>query len=240
MINGKRVIAIVPARAGSKGLPGKNLRHMCGKPLIAWSISQGLACSYVDQVLVSTDSEEIAGVATIHGARVPFLRPAELASDGASSVDVLMHAIDYLSNIGETYDYLVLLEPTSPLRDVADIAGALELMDSTVAFKSVVGVAKVESAHPAFLFTERGGFLEPMLGAQPTDLRRQDIKKDYYFLEGSIYASTIASLRKTRSFYHSATTPWVVDRFKAIEIDELSDFIMAQALMQAKLDGVLT
>jgi CMP-N,N'-diacetyllegionaminic acid synthase len=239
MINGKRVIAIVPARAGSKGLPGKNLMDMCGKPLIAWSISQGLACSYVDKVLVSTDSEEIAVVAKVHGASVPFLRPAELAGDEASSVDVLLHAIDYLSSIGETYDYLVLLEPTSPLRDVFDIAGALELMDRTSAFESVVGVAKVESSHPAFLFIERGGFMEPMLGSQPTGLRRQDIKEDFYFLEGSIYASTIACLQKTRSFYHSATTPWIVDRFKAIEIDELCDFIMAEALMQAKLDGVL-
>ena len=239
MINGKRVVAIVPARGGSKGLPGKNLRKLCGKPLIAWSIEQGRACSYVDTVLVSTDSEEMAAAATMHGARVPFLRPAELAGDGASSIDVLLHAVDYLVSVGETYDYLVLLEPTSPLRDVADIAGALELLDSTAACESVVGVAKVESAHPAFLFTVRGGLLEPMSGAQPTGLRRQDLKEDYYFLEGSIYASSISSLRKARSFYHSATSPLVVDRFKAIEIDELGDFIMVQALLQARLEGVL-
>lgn len=240
MINGKRVVAVVPARGGSKGLPKKNLRELCGKPLIAWSIEQGRACSYVDTVLVSTDSEEIAAVAVRHGARVPFLRPAELAGDGASSIDVLLHAVDYLVSVGETYDYLVLLEPTSPLRDVADIAGALELLDSTVACESVVGVAKVESAHPAFLFAVRDGLLEPMSGAQPTGLRRQDLKEDYYFLEGSIYASSITCLRKARSFYHSATSPWVVDRFKAIEIDELGDFIMVQALLQARLDGVLT
>jgi len=240
MINGKRVVAIVPARAGSKGLPGKNLRELCGKPLIAWSITQGLACSYVDTVLVSTDSEEIAAVAAAHGARVPFLRPAELAGDGASSVDVLLHAVDYLASLGEAYDYLLLLEPTSPLRDAADIAGALELLDRSTACESVVGVAKVEAAHPAFLFTVQGGLLKPMSGAQPTGLRRQDLKVDYYYLEGSIYASSITSLRTARSFYHSATSPWVVDRFKAIEIDELGDFIMAQALLQARLDGVLT
>ena len=239
MINGKRVVAIVPARAGSKGLPGKNLRELCGKPLIAWSITQGLACSYVDSVLVSTDSEEIAAVAAAHGARIPFLRPAELAGDGASSIDVLLHAIDYLVGVGETYDYLLLLEPTSPLRDIEDLTGALELLDRSSACESVVGVAKVEAAHPAFLFTLQDGLLKPMSGAQPTGLRRQDLKVDYYYLEGSIYASSVAALSTTRSFYHSATSPWIVDRFKAIEIDELGDFIMAQALLQAKLDGVL-
>jgi len=241
MIKGKRVLAIIPARGGSKGLPGKNIRDLCGKPLIAWSIEQGLACEYVDTVLVSTDSEEIATIAVQHGATVPFLRPAALAEDAASSIDVLLHAVDYLASIGESYDYVVLLEPTSPLRDVSDIAGALELLMGMGSgySESVVGVAKVEASHPSFLFVVQDGLLRPMSGSQPTGLRRQDLKEDFYYLEGSIYVSSVASLRRYKSFYHAATAPWVVDRYKAIEIDELSDFIAAEALMKAKLEGIL-
>ncbi len=239
MIGDKRVLAIVPARGGSKGLPGKNTRSLCGKPLIAWSIEHALACPYVDSVVVSTDSDAIAAVAAQHGARVPFLRPAELAGDAASSIDVILHALDGLAGLGESYDYLVLLEPTSPLRDVTDVAGALEQL-SRGAADSVVGVARADVTHPAFLFTVRDGLLQPMSGPQPTGLRRQDLKDDFYYLEGSIYASRVAALRSHRSFYHAATAPWIVARYKALEIDELSDFIAADALLRAKLDGQLT
>jgi len=239
MIIGKRVLAVIPARGGSKGLPGKNIREFCGRPLVAWSIGQGTACVYVDTVLVSTDSEEIANIAKQYGARVPFLRPATLAGDTASSIDVLLHAIDYLSGIGESYDFVVLLEPTSPLRDVSDIAGALELLVACNNSESVVGVAKVDVSHPAFLLTVQDGLLRPMLGSQPTGLRRQDLKDEFYYLEGTIYVSSVASLRKHMSFYHAATMPWIVDRYKAIEIDELSDFIAVEALMKAKLEGTI-
>lgn len=239
MIDGKRVLAIIPARSGSKGLPGKNVRDLCGKPLIAWSIEQGLACEYIDTVLVSTDGEEIAAIAAQCGARVPFLRPAVLAGDAASSIDVLLHAIDYLEGLGEIYDYIVLLEPTSPLRDVLDISEALELLIGSEGVESVVGVTKAEASHPSFLFVVQDGLLRPMSGSQPTGLRRQDIKEDYYYLEGSVYASSVASLRENKSFYHAATAPWIVDRYKAFEIDELLDFIVVQAVMKAKLEGVL-
>ena len=239
MINGERVLAVIPARGGSKGLPGKNIRDFCGRPLLAWSVLQGLACNYIDTVLVSTDSQETADIALAHGARVPFLRPVTLAGDAASSIDVLLHALDFLSNAAEHYKYVVLLEPTSPLRDVADIAGALELLHRDPQAKSVVGVTKAEASHPSFLFAVREGFLCPAFGSQPTGLRRQDLKDDFFYLEGSIYASSEVALRENRSFYHSATVPWVVDRYKAIEIDELSDFIAAEALMKAKIEGVI-
>ncbi len=239
MIEGGRVLAIIPARGGSKGLPGKNVRDLCGKPLIAWSIEQGLACEYVDTLLVSTDSEEIATIAAQHGASVPFLRPAALAGDAASSIDALLHAIDYLAVIGDDYDYVVLLEPTSPLRDVSDISGALELLIESNGAESVAAVARAEASHPSFLFVVQSGLLRPMSGSQPTGLRRQDIKKDYYYLEGSVYASSVATLRENKSFYHAATAPWIVDRYKAFEIDELIDFIAVEALMKAKLEGVL-
>jgi CMP-N,N'-diacetyllegionaminic acid synthase len=239
MINNQRVLAIIPARGGSKGLPGKNIRDLCGKPLIAWSIEQGLACKYVDTVLVSTDSIEIAAIAAKYGASVPFIRPTVLASDTSPSIDVLLHAVDHLSDRDDSYDYIVLLEPTSPLRDVSDISGALEQLVGSGCSESIVGVAKVENSHPSFLFVVQDGLLRPMSGSHPTGLRRQDLPEDFYYLEGSIYVSGVASLRKNRSFYHAATAPWIVDKYKALEIDELSDFIMVEAVLKAKLEGVL-
>jgi len=239
MINNKRVLALVPARAGSKGLPGKNIRVMCGKPLIGWSIEQGLGSHYVDKVLVSTDDEEIASVAREYGASVPFLRPKELASDSASSMDVIFHAIDFLKKEGEHYDYLVLLEPTSPLREVQDIDGAIELCATGPIITSVVGVAKVDSTHPSFLYSIGNGRLKPMQGKQPTGLRRQDLEKDYYYLEGSVYVASISTLWKERSFYHDLTAPWIVDKYKAIEIDTVADFVIADALMHAQIKGIL-
>ena len=239
MIDGKSILAIIPARAGSKGLPGKNIRPMCGKPLIGWSILQGLESQYIDEVLVTTDSQEIVDIANQFGANAPFIRPKSLASDDATSIDLLLHAVDYLTKVGRVYDYLVLLEPTSPLRDISDIDGAIKLLINNELAESVVGVTKAEEAHPSFLFTIQNELLKPMLLTQPNGLRRQDLKDDYYYLEGSIYVSSVKALIERRGFYHTDTLPWVVDRYKAIEIDELSDFISAVALMQAKIQGVL-
>lgn len=239
MINDKRTLALVPARAGSKGLPGKNIRRMCGKPLIGWSIEQGRESRYVDKILVSTDSEEIASVAREYGASAPFLRPQDLASDTASSIDVIFHAIDFLEQQGERYDYLVLLEPTSPLRELSDIDGAIELCVLSPQISSVVGVAKVDNTHPSFLYSIENGKLKPMQGRQPTGLRRQDLGQNYYYLEGSIYVASIPTLRKERTFYHDATAPWIVDKYKAIEIDTVADFVIADALMDAQIKGIL-
>ncbi len=238
MIDNRAVIAIVPARGGSKGLPGKNARPMNGRPLIAWTIDQALECPFIDSVVVSTDSDEIAGIATLCGARVPFMRPTSLADDRATSVDVVLHTIDSLEAIGEAYHYVVLLEATSPLRDVADISGAIEYLAGNHDCKSVVGVARAESGHPAYLMTIEGGLLRPLSGVQPTALRRQELRGEYFYLEGSVYASEIDALRIEKSFYHSNTAPWVVERYKALEIDELSDFLAAEALMNAKLKGL--
>ena len=116
MIENKRVLALVPARSGSKGLPNKNILKLCGKPLLAWSIEAALASVYVDEVIVSTDSEEIASIAREYGASTPFIRPSYLASDDAGSIDVILHAIDFLEQRENPYHYLVLLEPTIEIK----------------------------------------------------------------------------------------------------------------------------
>lgn len=239
MISGRSVLAVIPARAGSKGLPGKNLLELCGQPLITWSIEQGLDVPYIDALLVSTDSVQIADVAKRHGATVPFIRPNALASDESSSIEVIIHALDFLAQRGESYDYVILLEPTSPLRESTDISGALETLASHSVAKSIVSVAKAESAHPSYLFQLDDGLLTPMLGINPTNLRRQDLICDFYYLEGCVYASTVEALKQYRSFYHDKTIPWIVDRYKAVEIDEHIDFIVTEALLTARLSGKL-
>ena len=238
MIAGKSVLGLVPARGGSKGLPGKNLRPMLGKPLLAWTIECAAACPAVDAVVVSTDDAAIADTAIGLGAEAPFLRPAGLATDTASSIDVVLHALDTLATGGRVFDIVVLLEPTSPLREVSDIAGALDRLVGAPAVESVVGVARVENVHPAFLYRLTEGQLRPYTGAQPTGLRRQDLDP-LYFVEGSVYASFVAALRAKRSFYHERTAPWVVARYKSLEIDELSDFIAVEALLAARREGRL-
>lgn len=231
MINGKRVLGLVLARAGSKGLPGKNILPLRGRPLIAWSIAAGLASRYVDDVVVSTDGEEIAEVARQHGAEVPFLRPAHLASDTAASIDAVEHALAWLEHRGRRYDYLVLLEPTSPLRDSADIDLLLERMVATDAL-SAVTVCRSESQHPAFMYElGENSRLQPFLQRQPTSLRRQDINA-VYFLDGNVYASEVGELRSRRSFYHQDTMGLEMPKWKATEIDDEVDLLIVDTLMR--------
>ncbi|SHN82367.1 cytidylyltransferase domain-containing protein [Bradyrhizobium erythrophlei] len=239
MINGKRVLGLITARAGSKGLPGKNIRPLCGKPLIVWSVEQALSCPYIDGVVVSTDGEDIAAVARRAGAHVPFLRPAELADDAAKSIDVILHAVDHLAGTGSYYDIVTLLEPTSPLREGKDITGALERLATNDDIRSIVSVSEAEASHPSFLFSIESGCLRPVLDSQPNGVRRQDVEGRYYFIEGSIYASTVDALREFKGFHHAYTAAWVVERYKSIEIDELCDAIMAESLMSARLRGEL-
>ena len=129
MINGKSILAIIPARSGSKGLPQKNILPLAGKPLIAWTIEVAKESKYIDKLSISTDDEKIAAVAEAHGCDVPFIRPESLSSDKAKTIDVLVHANKYFTEINEVYDYLILLEPTSPLRDSNDIDVAMEILD---------------------------------------------------------------------------------------------------------------
>lgn len=232
MIHGKRVLALVPARSGSKGLPGKNIRLLGGKPLLAWPIEAALASKYVDRVIVSTDSEHYAGLARAAGADVPFLRPADLASDDAPSIDFILHAVDTLAATSENYDYLLLLEPTSPLTEASDIDCALEALaaQGTIA-DAIVGVSALVSTHPAFAVRVEGDgriapYAAPSFGQLP---RRQDTES-LYSLDGSLYASTIAALRRERGFCHSRTLPYITPRHKSLEVDDLLDFICVEAI----------
>lgn len=231
MLN-KKNLAVIPARSGSKGLPGKNIRQLIDKPLIAWSIEQALASKYISDVIVSTDSQEIADIAIQYGAQVPFLRPAHLAEDHSATSDVLIHVINELSNNNQTYEYLFLLEPTSPLRETIDIDLAYEKLISTTNAKSIVGLSKVEAQHPVFCVSlDANDFLESANHFKV--VRRQDIKSSFFF-DGSIYISEVGTYKKMKSFYHDKCIGFVFPKWKSFEIDDLTDFIIVEALLKNK------
>ncbi len=234
MYKDKTFLAIIPSRGGSKGLPGKNIKELCGKPLIAWSIEAGSKNKYIDEVMVTTDSQEIANIAKQYGANIPFLRPKELASDTATTFDAAKHTIEFYKNeLNKEFDYIVLLEPTSPLREVLDIDNAIEKLLRSNA-NSIVGICKTEDQNPAFLVKKDGnGFISGYENKDMKVLRRQEIE-DIYFFEGSLYISDITTYLYRKSFYHKDTIGYEVPKYKALEIDDIYDFIMVEAIMKYK------
>ena len=236
MYKNKRILGVVPARGGSKGLPNKNITLLLGKPLLAWTLEQARASRYLDRVIVSTDNQEIADTARRHGGDVPFMRPPALALDVTATIDVLLHAVAQLQRLGESYDYLALLEPTSPLRETSDIDECIERLVNHSAAKAIVSVALHEGTHPVFnveIDAPSGCIRNPAGGADFKFFRRQDIPALYYF-EGTIYISEMNTLLEKKTFYHELTLPYVVPRWKAPEIDELQDLVCVEALLKAR------
>jgi N-acylneuraminate cytidylyltransferase/CMP-N,N'-diacetyllegionaminic acid synthase len=231
MINGLRVLGFVTARGGSKGLPGKNLRDLCGKPLIAWSIETALRSETIDELVVSTDSQEIADVSRRYGAEVPFLRPSALATDTATSIAVVAHAIDWLRAAGREYDILVLIEPTSPLRETHDVDAAVRQMIDAQA-GAIVSVCRADATHPAFIYRKGAGErLTPYDIELATSPRRQDVEP-MFFLEGTVYASKIGTLLERGTFCHEGTVGYEVPKWKSPEVDDIVDFLLIEAIMR--------
>lgn len=236
-----RVLYLIPARGGSKGLPGKNVRPLLGRPLIAWSVAAALEAARTrpGRVVVSTDDAVIAEAARSAGAEVPFIRPADLASDTASSMDVVLHALDHVEAAGEHVDLVCMLEPTSPQRTAADVLAAMDRLLSTPEAESIVGVCRTEGGHPAFLARMNGAhFIRPYEGDRFVFKRRQEID-DVYFFEGSMYIARTASLRERRSFYHERTLGHVMPKWKSFEVDDLTDLTIIEALMKARQEGTI-
>lgn len=234
MINGKSVIAIIPARGGSKGLPGKNIKELCGKPLIAWSIEAGLGSKYIDEVMVTTDSEEIARIARDFGASVPFMRPTELASDKATSFDAVKHAIDFYENeLHKKFDYIVLLEPTSPLREKGDIDEMLEkIISMEDQFDAIVSLGEVHE-HPSIMKKIVGNVIEPYCSGLVMAPRRQD-SEVAYFPYGVAYIVKTKTLLEEKSFYPHRTTHQIIKRYQCYEIDDIYDFLAIENIMKCE------
>ncbi len=237
MYKGNKIIGVIPARGGSKGIPKKNIKEINGKPLIAWTIEVAKESKYLDEVIVSTDSEEIKEVAEQFGAYVPFMRPNRLAEDASTSMDVLIHALDYMKEEeGKEFDILMMLEPTSPLREAKDIDASLEALVNHETARSIAGVAYVEDANPDFVVTLEEGLMRS--NTNFVVKRRQDID-DYYFYEGTIYASFVTDLYSRRNFYHKLALGYVVPKWKAFEIDDMVDFSIIEHLLTQREKGLL-
>jgi len=229
VINGKSVLAIIPARGGSKRLPEKNIKALCGKPLIAWSIEQARGCDDIDRIVVSTEDENIAKVAKQFGAEVPFIRPLELATDTASTIDVISHAIDWLEE-KESYrpEYIVLLQATSPLRVVEDIKGAIQTLKEKYA-QAVVSVCETDK-HPWRSNTlPENENMKDFLRAQILNKHRQDLPI-FYQLNGAIYLAKMNYLRACNGFHGPDTFAYKMVKERSIDIDSELDFRIAESL----------
>ena len=224
------ILAIIPARSGSKGLKNKNIKLINGKPLICWSIDQVLASKYVSEVYVSTDSLDIANISKSYGALIPFIRPSYLAQDETPTSDVILHAIEELKKKGKIFSHVMLIEPTSPLRESSDIDAAVEELSKKSFAKSIVGISKVESQHPAFCISLTSDHLLRSKNDFKV-LRRQEID-ELYFYEGSIYLSEINTYIEKRNFYHEDTLGYIMPKYKSFEIDDEIDFDIVEMLMK--------
>jgi CMP-N,N'-diacetyllegionaminic acid synthase len=226
------ILYVIPARGGSKGLPGKNIRPLCGKPLIAHSIELARNLAEQGTVLVSTDDEAIAAVAREYGAELPFMRPAELATDAASTSDVLLHALQYYQTKSIHFDLIVLLQPTSPMRHAEDVEGAIrELRDRGV--PSVVSVCENEHHHFWSNTLPEDRSLRDFIPAEVKGLNRQQMPKSYR-LNGAVYVSTVDAFKKNRGFYHDETYAYIMPSERSVDIDHEIDFNLAECLMQLK------
>ena len=235
MIFGRKVLALIPARGGSKGIPRKNLCELDGRSLLSIAIQQAAASKYVDRIVVSSENDEILAEARRCNADVPFVRPAHLATDEATSRAVALHALDALS---EAYDYLVLLQPTSPLRIAADIDGCLELCYRGSAH-SAATVSEVDKPPQWMYLLEAGSArLRPLIGMPNRPTRRQDIPP-CYALNGAVFVVAPQQLADGKDFISEDTLGYVIPAERSIDIDRPIDLLMAQTVLKAMKDGTL-
>lgn len=224
------ILAVIPARGGSKGVPEKNIRELNGIPLIAHTILAAKKVNRLSKVIVSTDSEKIAEVSRHYGAEVPFIRPDYLATDTASSIDVVMHTIEYFKQTRVEFNDLILLQPTSPLRDEGDIDNSLDLYLGNKC-DSVVSVCEAETNPYLFKRIDDEGTLHDFIAHDNKHMRRQDMPK-LYRLNGAIYITSVRLLEEKRSFYGNVVLPYIMNSFKSIDIDNEIDFELAELFMK--------
>lgn len=223
------ILALITARGGSKRVPGKNLRLLRGRPLIVWSIEVAKQVAAIRDILVSTDDSAIAEVARKAGAHVPWLRPAELATDTASSVDVCLHALDWYEEEKGKVDGLLLLQPTSPFRSGATVQRGIELFQRRN-HRPVIGVGPARS-HPMWCLELAGEEMRPFIAGEGLHSRSQDLPPAYV-VNGAFYLIAPDDLRKRRSFYSEDMVPLVIEEPEEnLDIDTEWDWRMAKAIL---------
>lgn len=225
-----RVLGIIPARGGSKGVPRKNIRELAGKPLLAWTVDAAKA-SRLSRVIISTEDDEIAAVAVKWGAEAAFMRPPELATDSARAIPVLQHAVRFCEEAGENYDAVMMLQPTSPMRLAHDIDGAIAKMEADPASSAVISVVPVGEFHPARMkFLENDLLIDPPFCEAYENQPRQELTP-MYIRSGSIYLVRRDVLMVDGSLKGSRCLAQIMPRNRSVNIDSPFDFEMATWFM---------
>jgi len=233
MYKNKKFLAIIPARAGSKGIPHKNIMNICGKPLIAYTIEAGRKSKYIDEIIVSTDSYIIKGIAEQYGAMVPFLRPDKLSNDSARSIDVVIHVMEYYKNNNITFDYIILLQPTSPLRTFKHVDEAIEKLMKCNGV-SLVSMCKVEE-NPIFMRSIQNEKLKEIIRFEGTNFRRQDIPA-FYIFNGAIYINSCDMLIHQKKFVDENTMPYIMNKESSADIDTLLDVRLVEVIIKENMN----
>lgn len=218
MYNGKRILAVMPARGGSKGVPRKNIKHLAGKPLIGWTIEAAKASKYIDRLILSSEDDEIIKTAQALGCEVPFKRPLELAKDDTHGIEPILHALE--QNPG--YDYVMMLQPTSPLRLTEDLDGCIEKIIVDKA-KSCVSVCE-PSKSPYWMYNINSkSELSPLLPEFSLVPRRQDLPS-VCALNGAVYIAEVNWLKNSRNFMSQETIGYIMPQERSYDIDTILDF----------------
>lgn len=229
------IIAIIPARGGSKGIPQKNIKKLGEKPLIAYTIEEALRSKYLAHTYVSTEDPEIATISKKYGATV-IERPSSLAEDSSKTISVILHAIDYLERNNIYPQIIVLLQPTSPLRNSEDIDTAIKLYLENEC-DSVISVCEPDNS-PFWCFTFNGKYLHPLFDQRYINTQRQDLPM-VFIPNGAIYISSPESIRRLESFYGERTIPYCMPPERSIDIDKPLDFVVAEVLIKKLYQGNL-
>ncbi|TBL73011.1 cytidylyltransferase domain-containing protein [Paenibacillus thalictri] len=229
MISGKRVLAIISARGGSKGVPRKNIRDICGKPLIAWSIHAAEQSKYIDRLILTSDDDEIISVARKWGCEVPFVRPSELAQDHTPGIDPVLHAVQQVPG----YDLIVQLQPTSPMRLSEDIDGCLEKLIEQEA-DACVTVTEPEKS-PYWMYSlGLDDQLVPVIKMSEFATRRQDLPK-VYVLNGAVYVARTDWLLRQKTFLTEETIGYCMPSERSVDIDNEFDFFIVEQILYRNL-----
>lgn len=226
-----RNLAIIPARSGSKGLPDKNIKQLCGKPLMAYTIEAAIMSSCFDEVMVSTDSVKYADIAKQYGASVPFMRSSKTSSDTASSWDMVEEVLDSYRKIGKEFDSFCLLQPTSPLRTAEDISSAYNLYIEKASF-AVVSVCEAE--HSPLWCGHLPESREFVNFVHIEDIKQRQSGSKFYRLNGAIYIVNVDRFKNDKFLYQNGSYAYVMDQEKSVDIDSEIDFMYASLIVNSK------
>jgi len=230
----KNIIAIIPARGGSKGIIKKNIKNLSGKPLISYTIKNALKSKCIDKLFVSTDDREIAEISEKFNVKVPFLRPKKLAKDNTPTSEMILYVLKQFEKKKEFYDIVVLLQPTSPLRKNDDIDNAINLfIDNYNKADSLVSVGEVHMENPFIIKKIESGFVSPLIEKTENFFQRQQLPK-VYFPYGVIYLSKVDMFKKYKTFYQKRTIPYFIERWQNYEIDDIYDFLIVERILKYK------